>query len=189
MANNTSIQNELQPRIDAFIQEISDLVRRAALSSVREALQGDGSAPARRGPGRPRKVVKKATTRKARAAKAGAPAKRTGRPGRRSPQEVDAAAQQILEHVRANPGQRSEEIKTALGLRPEDFKLPVFKLLADGKVRTEGKRRGTKYFTGSGGGGRKAGKMASKRAGKKRGTKAGKRKTTKKGAATASATA
>lgn len=185
----TNLKSELQPKIDAFLQEISELVRQAALESVQKALQGEGAAPARRGPGRPRKATTRKAAAKVRANKgASAPAKRRGRPGRRSPEEVQATAQNILDHVRANPGQRSEEIKAAIGLRPEDFQLPVSKLLADGKVRTEGQRRGTKYFAG-GGGGRKAGKKTSKKAGrkagKKRGTKAGKRKTTNRGAAAA----
>ena len=98
-----------------------------------------------RGPGRPRGTG---------TPKGGSPAKRgPGRPKatksggvRRSSADVEEVAEQVLAYVRANPGQRLEEIGRGLGTDTAGLKLPVKELLGSGRVRTEGQKRGTKYF-------------------------------------------
>lgn len=82
----------------------------------------------------------------------------------------------VLAHVKANPGQRVEEIGRELGVATKDL------------TRPEGQKRGTKYFAGGrGGGGRKkAGQRgarkpakrgkATKARGRRRGAKAMARK-------------
>ena len=81
-----SIDSKLRARVDSFVGDLSELIRQSALESVREAF-GSDAAPARRGPGRPRKSAgrKKSTARKATARKATRPAaKKAGKRGRRS---------------------------------------------------------------------------------------------------------
>jgi hypothetical protein len=81
--------------------------------------------------------------------------------------------------IRALPRRprRLEEIGRGLGTDTAGLKLPVKELMGSGRLRTEGKKRGTKYFAG--GGGKKAGRRgkakASKKARKAPGRKAGKR--------------
>ena len=58
----------------------------------------------------------------------------------------------------------------------KELKRPIAKLLETGALRTEGQRRGTKYFTG----GRKAGAGAKKATRKKTARKAGKKATAKR---------
>lgn len=108
-----------------------------------------GSTKAKRGPGRPRKAASK-------------PA-RAGKRIRRSAEDLEAIAARVFDHVKANAGHRLEEIAAALNLDTGVLKRPVAKLLEAKKLRTEGQKRGTKYFAGakrggsqSGGGGRKA---------------------------------
>jgi DNA-binding MarR family transcriptional regulator len=76
---------------------------------------------------------------------------------------VSALADQVLAHVRSNPGRRLEEIARDLGMSTNDLKQPVAKLLEASAVRREGKARGTKYYAG-GGGKRKAAKKAGRKA-------------------------
>lgn len=170
---SSSISNaELRARVDAFVSDLSDLIRQSALEAVRLSLGGDTGAPvARRGrkPGRPAKAA------------AGRPARKGGRT-RRSSEDLGQISGSFLTYVKGNPGQRLEEIGTGMGVHTKELKRPVQLLLAEGSIRTEGQRRGTRYFAGGGGPGRKAkaGKKAAKR---KSGRKKGKRKGGKKAAA------
>lgn len=173
--------DELRARVDAFVADLSEIIRVSALESVRVAL-GDGSAaPVRRGrkPGRPAKATKSAG-RKA--------AKRGGRV-RRSSEDLGQLSDSFLSYVKANPGQRLEQIGVGMRTDTKELKRPVQLLLESGSLRTEGQRRGTKYFAGSGKSakGKVSKKKASKR-GKRKATKA-KRKGSKKAAAASMTTA
>jgi hypothetical protein len=65
--------------------------------------------------------------------------------GRRLGRAVDADA--LLEHVRKHPGQRGEQIATALGIDTNALR-PVMHELIDGrKVKTKGQRRGMSYHS------------------------------------------
>jgi len=133
------LDREIRSRIDAFLSGLSSLVKNSALNAVRTAL-GEAAAPAS-APAAP-------------AALARAP-KARGRRGKRTPEQVTAMASTILDYVRANPGQRLEQIGAGLGMATKGLKLPVQKLLGDKAIHSQGQRRGTKYFAGSGGGRRK----------------------------------
>lgn len=169
MASTSALDTEIRGRIEAFLADISSLVRRSALEAVHEALGGDGTAaaPARRGPGRPRGSGK---------AGGGNGRKKTSRSGRgrRSSADLESMTAEVLSHVRAHPGQGAEQIGAALGLTSKELRLPMQKLAADRAVRTEGQRRGTKYFAGGRGAGPGGGRKA------KRGSKSG-RKGARKG--------
>lgn len=57
-------------------------------------------------------------------------------------------AQTILAHVHANPGQRGEQIAAALGTESNTMRPVMRKLIEEGKVRTQGERRGMTYSKG-----------------------------------------
>jgi hypothetical protein len=133
MAQST-LDSELRSKIDSFLEELSTLVKQAALDSVHAAL-GNGGAPLRRGPGRPRGRASAATA---------------GAGGKRSSDQVDATAARIATFVRSNPGSRLEQIAAGLGTASQELKLPVIKLLGSKQLKKTGQKRGTKYFAGSG---------------------------------------
>ena len=182
--NTPHLDSEIRALIDQFQAKFRELLGLAALGSVQMALEagvGTPVAPARRGPGRPRGSGK---------AKGDAPAKRgpgrpkgskspTGRRVRRSSADVEEVAEQVLGYVRTHPGQRLEEIGRGLGTDTAGLKLPVKELVTSGRLRTEGQKRGTKYFAGGGSGGKKAGRRgkakASRKSRKASARKAGKR--------------
>jgi len=157
-----NLNSEIRACIDSFAEELSGLVHRAALESVMEAI-GGATAPAKRGPGRPRKAApakKKAASRKKR--------------GRRSSDDVNAVVSDITAFVRSNPGCSVGEIGAALGMTTKEMRLPLQKLGAERRVKTKGQKRGTRYYPGSG----KASKTSAKKATRKkakRGKKKGKR--------------
>jgi len=131
---NTDAQ--LRAQIDAFVSDISTLVRRAALDAVATALGSPAPAPAKRGPGRPPK-----------AATSAAPAKPRGKRGKRTPEDVAKMGEVVVAYVAKNPGQSVEQIKKALGVEKKDLQLPIIRMIAAKKLKTTGQKRGTKYFT------------------------------------------
>jgi hypothetical protein len=164
---------QLRTLVDQFVADLQVVIRQEALEAVRGVL-GDAEAPARRGPGRPRKVSTRGPGRPKKKVSKRGPGRRPRKTGRSSAEDVSGLADQVLAHVRANPGQRLEEIARDLGMSTNDLKQPVAKLLEASAVRREGKARGTKYYAG---GKRKAGKRTTK---KKTGRKATKKKVTRK---------
>ena len=175
------LDSEIRSQIDQFLVSISDLVRQSALQAVQVALGTSGSTkatPARRGPGRPRKAT--AVAPKARKKAAGKP----GRRARRSSEDVEKVATQILIYAKSNPGHRLEEMGRGLKTDTANLKGPIKLLLAAGKLRTEGQKRGTKYFAGKGGAAKAKAKASSKKApARKKAGKTTRRKSAKKSTA------
>jgi hypothetical protein len=145
MANNT-LDQDIQARIQSFLTELSTLVRRAALESVEEALAGGGGA-VRRGPGRPR--ASSVERGPARPPQVGVT--KSGRRPRRSTEDIKSIAARVFAYVQSNAGQRLEEIGRGLKTDTDILKRPLVRLVAEGKLRSEGAKRGTKYFTTGGG--------------------------------------
>lgn len=137
---NSPLDRELRSRIDAFVNELTNLVKLSALEAVHEALGSTlnagvtgGTAPAaapsagKRGPGRPPKAAR-------------------GKGGKRSSEDVLKTAATVLSHIKANPGQRLEQIGKAVKMPTKDLKLPIQKLFEQKAINTKGEKRGTKYF-------------------------------------------
>ncbi len=168
---NKNIEVDLRERVDAFVSDIAELIRRSALEIVRQALGGTSpQAPARSTAARSR-----ATPRSAPPARRPGPRSKTGRI-RRSPEELEELGGTFLEHVRAHPGQRLEQISAALGVSTKDLKRPVQQLSDQKAIRTEGQKRGTRYFAGAGG---RKGKSKAKAKSK---SKSAKKRTSRKSA-------
>jgi hypothetical protein len=167
------VDRQIRDRVESFVAELTDLVRQAALESVSEVLGGQAvpGALRRRGGRPPRPRIRR-------------------RGGKRSPEEIDATTQRVLDYVRDNPGHGVEQMAIDLATNTKDLTLPIKKLLSNGDLLTEGQKRATKYFATSGGGsasaegssagtprrrraakGRPRGKAKAKAAPKKRGRK------------------
>ncbi len=153
------LDSSLRSQIDSFIARIRELVNMAALGSVQAALTAGVPGVARRGPGRPR--GRRKTKRGPGRPKLARPA--SGRRVRRSSSDLDQLSATILAYVRSHPGERLEEIGRGLRRDTSGLKRPIQMLLAEKKVRTEGQKRGTRYFAGG-----RSGKAAAKPAKAKR---------------------
>ncbi|AUX36693.1 MULTISPECIES: DNA-binding protein [Sorangium] len=148
----SNVETEIKSHVDAFVSQLSGLVRKAALEAVADALRGEGqpaaAAAAPRKAGRakaapqPVAEVKKAAGRPARAAK---PTRKKGE--KRSKEELAAMTQKVLEHIRANSGQGVEQIAKDLGTTTKELTLPIRKLLVEKKITSKGEKRATKYFS------------------------------------------
>jgi hypothetical protein len=156
MAKSQNIESEIRSLVDSFVNEISVRVRQAALDSLRQAIEGSASPVPRRA----RRAVRKT-------AASAAPAT-PGRRGRKPSPASEKAAAQLQAYVHSTPGKRLEEIGVALGQATKGLKGPIARLVRDGILRTEGRRRGTRYFVGSG---KPAKAKRSRKAGRKAGRK------------------
>lgn len=127
---------EIQKRVDAFVTELSELVRQSALDAVRAALGADGK-PLRPPRPLPGTQVRERVVR--------AVAKRDAKGGRRTPNEMAAMRAKILAYVTANPGQRIEQIADGLKVPTSELHLPA-RTMVGKTLRTTGERRATRYF-------------------------------------------
>jgi hypothetical protein len=166
----TNIDDEIRHKTEAFAKDLTVLVRRAALEAATAALSGATvaahAAPtaAKRGRGRPRKVAvaapaavpaaKAVRGRPAAKAHKAAPAakapvsKKTQRASgeKRPPAELAKLTDKLGDYIKSNPGRRMEAIGKALGLPTRELNLPIKKLLAAKRVKTQGHKRATEYF-------------------------------------------
>lgn len=142
----TDVNNQIRAAIENFVSELNDLVRQAAMEAVTGALGTSAPAaaqPARRG--RPPAAAKAVPERAATRARGS-----DGRAAKRTSEELAEMAEQFVDYVAGNPGQRIEAIGQALGIETKVLALPVKKLLAEGRLKTEGQKRATSYFPASG---------------------------------------
>jgi hypothetical protein len=145
-------ENQIRNRVDAFVNELSDLVREAALQAVADALKkGEPSAAPARKAGRPAKAAapvepeeKKTTRARGRPAAAKGAKRRAGE--KRSPALLAQVTEQVFNHIKSNAGQGVEQIAKTLGTSTKELTLPIRKLLGEKKITSKGQKRATRYF-------------------------------------------
>jgi hypothetical protein len=122
---NPDFNQQIRNVIEAFVEELSGLVRTAALASVTEAFGSGGGG------------------RRGRSASLGAS---RAKGEKRSPQALAQLVGRLQSEIKAKPGLRMEQIAEALGSSTKELALPAKKLIAEKKIKTKGERRATKYF-------------------------------------------
>ena len=143
MAKN-HINQQIEARVREFTEDLTGLIREAAMEAVEEALSGASTTGARRSSTR-------RTTKKAASRRKAAPARRKGgRRVRRSEDQIKALGEKVMGYISDNPGQRLEEIGQAMKIATAELKRPIANLLDEKALRTTGQKRGTKYFPGKG---------------------------------------
>jgi hypothetical protein len=133
--------DEIRAKIESFVAGLEELVRRAALESVQQALGSSGpasaSALAELAVG-----SKRGRARRAEAGALAAPSKR----GKRTGAEVEALAEKLHKYIGKHPGQRMEQISAGMNVSSKDLTLPLQKLKGDRKLKTKGQKRATEYY-------------------------------------------
>jgi hypothetical protein len=135
MAKN-SVNDRIRSRVEAFAEELSALIRDSAMETVRDALGGGGAASRRGGRG-------------GRAAASPAPVRggaRREKGQKRDPAEIERLTERLQDYIKANAGQRIEQIAAGMGTVTKELNLPVKKLIAQKSLKTKGQKRATQYF-------------------------------------------
>jgi hypothetical protein len=125
----TDLDRAIRQRVEDFVQEMTELVRQAALESVSAALGTPGAGPAK--------------GKSAKRASAGFVAKRGGK---RTAQELEQQGSALVTMIRQTPGIRADQLAKAMGVMTRDLALPIKKLLADKAITKKGQKRATAYF-------------------------------------------
>ena len=120
----SDFQSEMNRVVAGFVQQITELARRAAIDTLESALGKQGGSG-----GRGRSSVR-------------------AKGAKRSSNELDKLADSFHGFVAKHPGLRIEQINKQLGTSTKDLALPIRKLIADGAIKTKGEKRSTAYFAG-----------------------------------------
>jgi len=121
----SDFQTEMDRVVQGFVAQISDLARRAALEMIEKSL---GQSGVRGGRG----AVRISGGR--------------GRGAKRTASDLEQISSGFVTFVNKHPGLRIEQINKELGTTTKDLALPIRKLIADGVIKTKGKKRSTTYF-------------------------------------------
>jgi hypothetical protein len=65
---------------------------------------------------------------------------------RRRPEDMETMVAAVGSYIDATPGHGAEQIAAALNVSTKELALPIRKLLNAGQIRTEGQKRGTRYY-------------------------------------------
>lgn len=133
---------EIQTLIDGFVARLTEVAKRIAMEQVKLAfgtvklapLRSSASSLASSLPALPVPSTSRS------------PGQARRSRSRRAPREIEALREKLLAVISDNPGCRAEDINGALGTRTPQIAQPLRRLVADQQVRTEGARRGTRYF-------------------------------------------
>ena len=119
---------KIQALIDSFVADLGELAKQIALEQLKTAFGSVKLAPL---------TLSSPTS-----------SSGSARPSRsrRGQREIEALRSKLLAVIADNPGCRAEDINGALGTKTPQIAQPLRRLVADRLVRTEGARRGTKYF-------------------------------------------
>ena len=125
---------KIQALIDSFVADLGELAKQIALEQLKTAFGSVKLAP----------LPPSSSSYSASSSSASAASRRSR--ARRGQHEIEALRSKLLTVISDNPGCRAEDINSALGTRTPQIAQPLRKLVADRLVRTEGARRGTRYF-------------------------------------------
>ena len=127
----SDIEKTIQARVHAFTEELSVLIRQAALQQISAAF-GTGPVSKRRSD-----VV---------TAPRGQKASNPGARVRRSPEQLEAVSKAVAKFVSSKEGVRVEQIAAALQLPTKELSGPIKVLLESKQISKKGNRRATTYF-------------------------------------------
>lgn len=135
----SDLEKRLRARIDAFVEELVEIVRDEALEQVGKALGGATTRVKQANRQATKPSPKQASTK---------PTTPGPRAAKRTQEDLAGLEAKIITHVGENPGEGARDIASALGLTTTDVTLPLRRLVGEQKLATTGRKRGTQYHPG-----------------------------------------
>ncbi|MDX2052452.1 MAG: hypothetical protein SFV15_08685 [Polyangiaceae bacterium] len=136
-----NVERAFQRAGDAFVADLKVLIQKATQEALRQALAENSAAS--------RQLVLPLDDVEARAPEAvpeAAPAPEPERLSKREQEAVDRLADQVLEYIEAQPGQRLEEISVGMGVSAADLRLPMRLLVRENHLRLVGEESSAAYY-------------------------------------------
>ena len=134
----SDFQNDMNHAVQAFVAQITELARRAAVDTLESAFGGRAGRA-----GGTRAAVAPANDGAVHVGR-----RRGGRGAKRTAEDLEALSGKFATFVKANPGLRIEQINKELGTATKELALPIRKLMAEGMISAKGNKRSTAYFPG-----------------------------------------
>jgi hypothetical protein len=148
----TSLHSSLNDLAQKFASDVLGAIRSASLGDL-QAESGGGAV--RRAPGRPKGSTTKTTSKASRATTPFKPSKPAGRTApagksvrlaRRSPEDIAKTLDQVVALVKkSKTGLRSEEIRKALALDVREVPRVLKQGVSAKKLKSKGQKRATRY--------------------------------------------
>lgn len=137
-----NVQDQIQQLVRDFADKVTALAKETALNTLMATIGSNATVGTNVPGARKASLIAKAAP----AAPAHGKSVARGKGEKRSPEELEALRGRLLEYIKANPGQRIEEINAAIGTTTSEVQRPIKHLVADGALRTEGQLRATRYY-------------------------------------------
>ncbi len=124
----TNVEHEIRSRVEAFVAEITALIRQAAVDAAVNALTSGGAVGGR-----------------GRVASLSKPSKKPQGRIRRTEAQIQATMAKVLSFIDSHPGSRSEEIRASTHVPAKEMADALRRLVSEKSVKTKGMRRATTY--------------------------------------------
>jgi hypothetical protein len=128
----SNIDDAVREAVELFVEQLTDLIQRAALESVQSALNG-GNPSSSRGS-------------KSQRSRAVAVPQALETSAKRTPAELAQLIKKLHAYIAKHPGLRIEKIGAGLDLPTKALVLPIKRLIGERKLSTKGQKRATTYY-------------------------------------------
>jgi hypothetical protein len=124
-----SLDKQLDRMVTAFVSDLRRVISAATRDEIAEAMRKALAANGARGAKTVRGMVAMAA----------------GRGRKRSPEQMARQQARLYEYIKANPGQRMEQIVQGIGLGTNLLQPLIKRLVDERQIKAKGKARGTTY--------------------------------------------
>lgn len=133
----TNLQQSIEQQVGAFVRNISELVRRAAIDALERAsvVPAVGAAEVEK-----QRKLRRPSNGNGRERQARKPAPP------REPAELAALTERLYEAIASHPGETMEVLAPVVGCPGKQLRVSIEHLLTRERVKKAGERRSTRYF-------------------------------------------
>jgi hypothetical protein len=132
----TNLQQSIELQVGTFVRNVSELIRRAAIEALEQAIVVPAIDVVRDQPKRARASNRKDKPR---------PARKQPAPPREAA-ELSALTERLYQAIASRPGETMEVLAPVVGSPGKALRVSIEHLLRQERVKKAGERRSTRYF-------------------------------------------